>query len=91
LHYRTWLRLRPEGDPRRDLLTDNQEALDLAYTMAEEIRREIKRRNICRTHFFLAAPASFAFFLAYFMTLTRQIQVYEYQDPGYAPSFLLKY
>ena len=87
--YRKWLRLKPMRDPDRNLIANSGQALGMANAMAKKIREAVKQYDIRKTHLFIAAPGGFALFLSRRLTVTRQIQVYEYQDPGYAPSFLL--
>ena len=65
-----------------------------AVTMARAIRERLgvilKARQLRRTRLFFYGPFALSVFLGQQLTSIGQIQLFEYQDPAYVPSCLLR-
>lgn len=83
------LHLEPQDGPDNEALPNEAVALSMARTMARKIRDEVDTRNPGLVHLFIAAPQAFATLLGHEMNATGKIRIYEHQDTGYAPAFVL--
>jgi hypothetical protein len=85
------LLLRPERELGRECLRSASDVVALADSAKSYIRAFVKRWGARRLLLFYFGPLSGACFLGHkFNAVCQEIQVMEDQQPGYAPSFLLK-
>ena len=50
----------------------------------------LKKYRVVRTHIFFYGPLALAIILGQQLTSIGEVQLYEYQDPGYVPSCMLR-
>ena len=85
------LLVRPERALGRDCLRDAGDAVALADEVKNSIRQFIRRNRAQKLLLFYCGPLSGACFIGHRLNaVCREIQIMEDQQPGYAPSFLLK-
>jgi len=85
------LLLRPDREISSTRLESAGDAAALADAVKRRVHAFVNQWDAERLLFFYAGPASAACFIGHRMNaICRQIQVMEYMNPGYAPSFLLK-
>ncbi len=85
-NWATWLKFRPRAEADRKVVEDNAMAAGLVESVVKRIREIRNETHPDKIHLFLAAPAGLAFLLGHHLTVGGNIQLYEYQDPGYTPS-----
>ncbi|WP_315783327.1 MULTISPECIES: SAVED domain-containing protein [unclassified Bradyrhizobium] len=66
------------------------DAVAMAIAVREELGRLLKERQLRLTRLFFYGPLALSVFLGQQLTSIGRVQLFEYQDPGYAPSCLLK-
>lgn len=66
-----------------------EEACAFASAVREQLGRLLKANGIRRTRLFFYGPLALAVFLGQQLTSVGEIQLFEYQDPGYVPSCTL--
>jgi hypothetical protein len=87
----TLLLLRPERELGRECLKSGSDVVALADGVKRLVRAFVKHWRATRLLVFYFGPLSGACFLGHrFNAVCQQIQIMEDQQPGYAPSFLLK-
>lgn len=85
------LLLRPERELDNRCLQSAGDAVALADAVKQRARTFVKHWDAQRLLFFYSGPVSGACFIGHRLNaVCRQIQLMEYQVPGYAPSFLLE-
>jgi hypothetical protein len=62
------------------------EALAFAQAVRERLGRLLKEHRLARTRIFFYGPFALAVFLGQQLTSVGEVQLFEYQDPGYVPS-----
>jgi hypothetical protein len=67
-----------------------EDAVAMAIAVREHLGVLLKARNLRRTRLFVFGPLGLAVFLGQQLTSVGQVQLFEYQDPGYVPSALLR-
>lgn len=90
LSVRAVLCLAPRGGPNDNSVTGASHAAALAQLARLELRRARLRYNPTRAHLFYCGPQSLAVLLGQKLNACGPIQLYEYQNPGYAFSCLLQ-
>ena len=71
-------------------IRSNGDAVALAVATRDALRAAQDKYGVKTTHLFMSGPQSVALFLGQRLTSMGRIQLYEYQDPGYVPSCLLR-
>ncbi|MFX6015275.1 SAVED domain-containing protein, partial [Acinetobacter baumannii] len=71
-------------------IKNDSEAVALASASKDIIKSMINKYKSKKTHLFYFGPFGLAVFLGQKLTSVGAIQLYEFQDPGYNPSCLLK-
>jgi hypothetical protein len=66
------------------------DAVAFAQGLRENLGRILKAHHVQRTRLFFFGPFALAVFLGQQLTAVGQIQLFEYQDPGYVPSCTLR-
>ncbi len=85
------LLLRPNRDLGRECLRDAGDAVAVADRFKDAARALVKRWGASRLLLFYFGPLSGACFIGHGLNaVCREIQIMEDQQPGYAPSFLLR-
>lgn len=82
--------LQPETTPGTLSIKNDSEAVALASESKDIIKSMITKYNSKKIHLFYFGPYGLAVFLGQKLTSVGSIQLYEFQDPGYKPSCLLK-
>ncbi len=85
------LLLRPNRELSKDCLGKNGDVVALADGVKMAVRSFVKNWRATRLLLFYFGPLSGACFIGHRLNaVCREIQIMEDQQPGYAPSFLLK-
>lgn len=79
----------PSGLPGSRSITSGAEAVSLAVAIRDCIKGALGRHQVQTTHLFYYGPQGLAMFLGQRLMSLGQIQLYEYQNPGYVPTCLL--
>lgn len=82
--------LQPESAPGNFSIKNDSEAVALASAWKDIIKSMITKYSSKKIHLFYFGPFGLAVFLGQKLTSVGSIQLYEFQDPGYKPSCLLK-
>lgn len=67
-----------------------EEACAFAQAVRERLGQLVKSNGIRRTRLFFYGPLALAVFLGQQLTSVGEVQLFEYQDPGYVPSCSLR-
>lgn len=67
-----------------------EEASAFAQAVRERLGQLVKSHGIRRTRLFFYGPLALAVFLGQQLTCVGEVQLFEYQDPGYVPSCSLR-
>jgi hypothetical protein len=70
----------------RQSIGGSGEALAFARAVREQLGKIVKGYGIKSTRLFFYGPLALAVFLGQQLTSVGEIQLFEYQDPGYVPS-----
>jgi hypothetical protein len=76
--------------PGSQAIGGSEDACAFARGVREHLAKLIKSHNIRRTRIFFYGPFALAVFLGQQLTSVGEIQLFEYQDPGYVPSCTLR-
>jgi len=68
----------------------SEDACAFAHAVREHLGRLLKSYRLRQTRLFFYGPFALAVFLGQQLTSVGDIQLFEYQDPGYVPSFTLR-
>jgi SMODS-associated and fused to various effectors sensor domain len=82
--------IEPENSPGNFSIQNDSEAVSLTSAGKDLIKQMINKYKASKVHLFYFGPAGLAIFLGQKLTSLGAIQLYEFQDPGYKPSCLLK-
>lgn len=66
------------------------DAVAMAQAIRELLGKTLKARGLNKTRLFFFGPFALSVFLGQHLTSVGQIQLFEYQDPGYVPSCTLR-
>jgi hypothetical protein len=80
----------PSNIPGTLSIQDDSEAVSLASASKDIIKRMATKYNTKTTHLFYFGPLGLSIFIGQKLTSVGQIQFYEFQDPSYKPSCLIK-
>jgi hypothetical protein len=69
---------------------DDREAVSLALIARDEHRKALERHGVRTTHLFFYGPLALSVFVGQLFTSVGRVQLYEFTDPGYAPSALIR-
>ncbi len=73
-----------------DSLANDVDAASFAQGAREKIAEALLRHGVRKTHLFFLGPLGLAAFLGQRLTSLGTVQLYEFTEPGYSPSCLLK-
>ena len=79
----------PRTKPGSQSIAGAEEAAP-ARAVREQLGQLLKAHGIKRTRLFFYGPFALAVFLGQQLTAAGEIQLFEYQDPGYVPSCTLR-
>lgn len=82
--------LQPDSAPGNFSIENDSEAVALASASKDIIKNMLTKYKSKKIHLFYFGPFGLAVFLGQKLTSVGSIQLYEFQDPGYKPSCLLK-
>jgi len=82
--------IEPSATPGTLSIKDSAEAVSLASASKDILKVMVSKFNAVKTHLFYFGPFGLSVFLGQKLTSVGQVQLYEFQDPGYKPSCLLK-
>ncbi len=71
-------------------ISNDSEAVSFAITMHDRLKKVLIKYGVHFTHLFFYGPFALGLFLGQHLTSVGQIQLYEFTDPGYVPSFTLR-
>jgi len=66
------------------------DAIAFAQAVRENLGHILKKYNLRKIRLFFYGPFALSVFLGQHLTSVGQIQLFEYQDPGYVPSCTLR-
>jgi len=66
------------------------DACAFAQAVRDELGRLLKTHQLRKTRIFFYGPFALAVFLGQHLTSVGEIQLFEYQEPGYVPSGALR-
>ena len=66
------------------------DACAFSRSVREQLGKLLKTHQLLKTRLFFYGPFALAVFLGQQLTSVGEVQLFEYQDPGYVPSFSLK-
>ena len=84
------IQIQPGNVPGNLALKNDSEAVSLASAAKNIIKESVVKYKAKKTHLFFYGPLALAIFLGQKLTSVGPIQLYEFQDPGYKPSCLIK-
>lgn len=70
-------------------IAGSAEACAFAIAVKEQLSTLIKKNGVRHTRLFFYGPQALAIFLGQHLTSVGKVQLFEYLDPGYAPSVLI--
>jgi hypothetical protein len=82
--------IEPENSPGNFSIQNDSEAVSLAGAAKDVVKEMITKHRATKVHLFYFGPAALAIFLGQKLTSLGTIQLYEYQDPSYKPSCMIK-
>ncbi len=82
--------LEPPAGAGSDALANDVDAVSFAQSAREEIAEALLRHGVRKTHLFFLGPFGLAAFFGQMLTSLGTVQLYEFREPGYSPSCLLK-
>lgn len=82
--------IQPKASPANSAIKNDSEAASFASAAKDVIKQSLVKYKAKKTHLFFYGPLGLAIFLGQKLTSVGQIQLYEFQDPGYKPSCLIK-
>ncbi|SFP80413.1 dsDNA nuclease domain-containing protein [Parafilimonas terrae] len=82
--------IQPSLTPGVLSIPNDREAVSLASASKDIIKAMTTKYNAHKTHLFYFGPLGLSIFLGQRLTSVGYIQLYEFQDPGYKPSCLIK-
>jgi hypothetical protein len=68
----------------------DSDAVAMANAIRELLGKTLKARGLNKTRMFFFGPLALSVFLGQHLTFVGQVQLFEYQDPGYVPSCTLR-
>jgi hypothetical protein len=71
-------------------ISGEADAVTMARTVRDKLGELLKARQLRMTRLFFYGPFALSVFLGQQLTSIGQVQLFEYQDPGYVPSCLLR-
>jgi hypothetical protein len=82
--------IHPSQTPGTLSIQNDSEAVSLASAAKDILKELISKFKVNKTHLFYFGPFGLSIFLGQKLTSVGQIQLYEFQDPSYKPSCLIK-
>lgn len=82
--------IQPLLQPGTLSIRNDAEAVSMASASKDILKQMLVKYKAEKTHLFYYGPAGLALFLGQKLSSVGSIQLYEFQDPGYVPSCLIK-
>ena len=82
--------IQPSLQPGTLSIRNDGEAVSLASASKDILKQMLVKYKAEKTHLFYYGPVGLALFLGQKLSSVGSIQLYEFQDPGYVPSCLIK-
>lgn len=82
--------VQPSSQPGTSSIQNDSEAVSLASVSKDILKQMLVKYKAEKTHLFYYGPVGLALFLGQKLSSVGSIQLYEYQNPGYVPSCLIK-
>jgi hypothetical protein len=76
--------------PSSQSIAGSEDACAFALSVRERLGELLKRHGLAHTRLFFYGPFALAVFLGQQLTSSGEIELFEYQDPGYVPSCSLR-
>ena len=80
----------PAGTAGSLSIANDREAVSLALAARDQLRVALDQYKVRFTHLFFYGPFALSVFVGQHLSSVGRIKLYEFQDPGYVPSFLLR-
>jgi hypothetical protein len=80
----------PATTPGSQSISGSEDACAFAQNVRERLGEIIKSHRISHTRLFFYGPLALAIFLGQQLTSVGEIELFEYQNPGYVPSCILR-
>lgn len=90
LQVKALVAIEPPAGGGSNSIADNADAVSFAQGAREKIAEALQRYGVRRTHLFFIGPFGLAAFLGQRLTSLGVVQLYEFTEPGYVPSFTIK-
>lgn len=90
LFVKTVVLIEPGDNPSNTSIKSDSEAISIAYATKDILKSTLSEFNATKTHLFFYGPLGLSIFLGQKLSSVGEIQLYEFQDPGYKPTFLLR-
>ena len=78
------------ASPSSQSIAGYAEACAFAFAVREQLGALLKTSGVRNTRLFFYGPQALAIFLGQHLTSVGTVQLFEYQDPGYVPTVLLR-
>lgn len=82
--------IQPEQGASSLSIQNDSEAVSLATASKDVLKNMLLQYQANKTHLFYYGPLALGIFLGQKLTSIGHVQLYEFQDPGYKPSCLIK-
>lgn len=80
----------PQTQPGSMSITSDSEAISFAMKARDHLKGALSNHGLSRSHVFYYGPFALGIFLGQWLTSLGEIQLYEYTNPGYVPTVLLR-
>jgi hypothetical protein len=90
LRVKAILAVEPAGAAGSLSIANDREAVSLALAARDQLRAALDQYKVRSTHLFFYGPFALSVFIGQYLSSIGQVQLYEFQDPGYVPSFSLR-
>jgi hypothetical protein len=80
----------PAGSHGALSIADDREAVSVAVSARDELHKHLIRHDVRITHLFFYGPFALSVFVGQLLAAIGRVQLYEFQDPGYVPTALLR-
>ena len=71
-------------------IPNDKEAVSFALAARDTLKKSLTDYNVRSTHLFFNGPLGLSIFLGQQLTSVGRVQLYEFKEPGYVPSCILK-
>ena len=86
IQIRQIIQILPQNKPGNLSIESDSDAVSFASAAKDVLKENLVKYKAKKTHLFFYGPLALAIFLGQKLTSVGNIQLYEFQDPGYKPS-----